>query len=215
MKLLKAMGVATAATLTLCAQASAQVPLKLEVTPVVGAQLFTMVLPQRFMIADTHYQYGELSTAPIGGAHVGVRVGEWFGIQGNALISPTTLTVTRGTEGLKEIDVRIALFGGSATFTLPKALDNLETFVVTGAGIKRYSYDGEGMEATSSFMVNVGAGFHVALNPRFGIYVEGRDYMSNFDPELYDFDSAPQHDLVFAAGIRYTLTRGGMVVTSR
>jgi hypothetical protein len=215
MKLLKAMGVATAVTLTLCAEASAQEPLRFEFTPVIGAQRFTATLPPRFMLSETYVQNAEFSNAPTAGAHIGVRIAGRYGIEVNALVAPTSMTAWIGSEGTKEIDVGMLMVGGSASIALPEAIGDLETFMIAGAGMKLYSFDDPALDARTSFMMNLGMAAHYPLSPRFGAYAEVRDYVSNFETDMFNLNAVTQHDVVFAAGLRYSVARRGMVLTRR
>jgi hypothetical protein len=181
--------------------------LEVEVTPMVGGQLFVGDLPGTFTLDDdagslVTFDGAEIEDALAVGGRIGLRHGQHFGFGATVLYSPTTLTEASGAE----TDLGVWVYGVDVTYFAPSPSPIAQPFVLAGIGGK--TYDLEGVDAATDLMWNVGAGLDLQFHPRAALRLEARDYMSLFDPEVGTVDEELQHDLGLTAGFRFTVGPG-------
>ncbi len=181
--------------------------LEVEVTPMVGGQLFIGDLPGTFTLDDEDgspvtFDGAEIEDALAVGGRVGLRHGQHLGFGATVLYSPTTLTEASGAE----TDLGMWVYGVDATYYTPSPSPLAQPFVLAGIGGK--TYDLEGLDPATDLMWNVGAGLDLQFHPRAALRLEARDYMSLFDPEVGTADEELQHDLGLTAGFRFAFGPG-------
>lgn len=181
--------------------------LEVEVTPMVGGQLFIGDLPGTFTLdneagSPVTFDGAEIEDALAVGGRVGLRHGQRLGFGATVLYSPTTLTEASGAE----TDLGVWVYGVDATYFIPSPSPVAQPFVLAGIGGK--TYDLEGLDAETDLMWNVGAGLDLQFHPRAALRLEARDYMSLFDPEAGTADEELQHDLGLTAGFRFAFGPG-------
>lgn len=182
--------------------------LEVEVTPMVGGQLFLADLPGTFTLdseagSPLTFDGAEIEDALAVGGRVGLRHGAHFGFGATVLYSPTTLTEASGAE----TDLGVWVYGVDATYFTPSPSPLAQPFVLAGIGGK--TYDVDGLDPETDVMWNVGAGLDLQFHPRAALRLEARDYMSLFDPEIATADEELQHDLALTAGLRFAFGPGG------
>ena len=181
--------------------------LEVEVTPMVGGQLFLADLPGTFTLeseagSPVTFNGAEIEDALAVGGRVGLLHGRHLGIGATVLYSPTSLTEESGAE----TDMGVWVYGVDATYFTPSPSPLAQPFVLAGIGGK--TYDVDGMDPETDLMWNVGAGLDLQFHPRAALRLEARDYMSLFDPAVETADEEIQHDLGLTAGFRFAIGSG-------
>lgn len=138
--------------------------LEVEVTPMVGGQLFLGDLPGAFTLdseagSQVTFDGAEIEDALAVGGRLGLRHGHNLGLGATVVYSPTTLTEASGAE----TDLGVWVYGVDATYFAPSPHSIAQPFVLAGIGGK--TYDVDGMDPENDLMWNVGAGLDLQFHP--------------------------------------------------
>lgn len=212
MKILRIAAATVVLVLALCATSWAQAPTRLEITPVIGGQLFLIDLPATFALEredgrPAEFRNMEFSPAVTLGGNLGVRLRGRWGLEGNFRYTPAVMS-PRGGSGT-EYDVNMYSVGGSGSVIMPSRYRGVQPYVVAGAGVKLMDFAADDLKTQRELMWNFGGGIALELTPGVGVLVEARDYVSQFRSGLFGVRDKLQNDLVLVAGLRLTLGSDG------
>ena len=158
-----------------------------EIRPFAGA--FIPTGDQRDLLRD----------AFVVGAQASYRVLPQFAITGTLGWSPSKDRVTRGGQSLDVVQYDLGVEGRAASWLRGRTWD-FTPFAGIGLGARTYSYRDLDVEAKSQFAGFGAVGGELGFG-RFGVRLEGRDYVSRFTPLTGRGGSSTRNDITVATGL--------------
>jgi len=199
---------ATAAALLALAgaPAAAQVPLEVQLSPMVGLTRYLSDPPARFILADATgrdrvIRGGSFAATYTVGGSVGVRVADLGVAEGMLFWAPARLRADDGLPG-GEVEVDSYMYGANFLFLLP-GIGRSEPFVTLGLGQERTRYALEEAVTHTDFLWSFGPGVTLAVAERTGVRIDLKDCVSRFGSHTADGEDRYVSHLMLLVGVSY------------